>query len=69
VNSSRASRIRAEVCARLNWLGLRLDTQANLANAACISLPDSAIDVRVIATNEEAMIARHTETMTERAAV
>ncbi len=64
-----APRIRAEVCARLNWLGLRLDTQANLANAACISLPDSAIDVRVIATNEEAMIARHTETMTERAAV
>jgi acetate kinase len=62
-----APRIRAEVCARLNWLGLRLDTQANLANAACISLPDSAIDVRVIATNEEAMIARHTETLTARA--
>jgi enoyl-[acyl-carrier protein] reductase I len=61
-----APRIRAEVCAGLNWLGLRLDTQANLANAGCISLPDSAIDVRVIATNEEAMIAHHTETMTER---
>jgi acetate kinase len=64
-----APRIRAEVCARLAWLGLRLDSQANLGNAACISLPDSAIDVRVIATNEEAMIARHTEAMTEGAAV
>ena len=61
-----APRIRAEVCARLSWLGLRLDAQANLTNEACISLPDSAIDVRVIATDEEAMIARHTETMIDR---
>jgi acetate kinase len=59
-----APRIRAEVCARLNWLGLRLDAQANLTNEPCISLADSAIDVRVIATNEEAMIARHTEMLT-----
>ena len=58
-----APRIRAEISARLSWLGLRLDAQANLANEPCISLPDSAIDLRVIATNEEAMIARHTETM------
>ena len=61
-----APRIRAEVCARLSWLGLRLDAQANLTDEPCISLADSAIDVRVIATNEEAMIARHTETMAER---
>ncbi|MBW4025549.1 MAG: acetate/propionate family kinase [Proteobacteria bacterium] len=59
-----APRIRAEVCARLSWLGLRLDAQANLANSPCISLPDSAIDVRVIATDEEAMIAHHTEIVT-----
>ena len=63
-----APRIRAEVCARLSWLGLRLDAQANLASERCISLPDSAIDLRVIATNEEAMIARHTEAMIERIA-
>jgi len=60
-----APRIRADVCARLSWLGLRLDAQANLTGEPCISLPDSALDVRVIATNEEAMIARHTETMLE----
>jgi acetate kinase len=55
-----AAPIRAEVCARLAWLGLRLDGQANLAQASTISLPDSAIDVRIIPTDEEAMIARHT---------
>jgi acetate kinase len=63
-----APRIRAEVCARLSWLGLRMDAQANLTGEPCISLPDSAIEVRVIATNEEAMIARHTETMIEHVA-
>jgi acetate kinase len=61
-----AARIRAEICARLSWLGLRLDAQANLADAACISLRDSAIDVRVIPTNEELMIARHTRRVIDR---
>jgi acetate kinase len=64
-----AARIRAEVCARLSWLGLRLDAQANLADADCISLRDSAIDVRVIRTDEEVMIARHTRQVVERAGV
>ena len=52
--------IRAAVCQRLGWLGLRLDPVANAAGAGRISTPDSAIDVRVIATNEEVTIARHT---------
>lgn len=51
--------LRAEICARLSWLGLRLDAAANDAHAAVISLPDSAVSVRVIPTNEELMIARH----------
>jgi acetate kinase len=55
-----APAIRAAVCERLAWLGLTLDTAANTANAACISTPDSRVEVRVIATDEEAMIARHT---------
>ena len=42
------------------WLGVRLDPIANAANATCISAPDSEIEVRVIAADEEAMIARHT---------
>ncbi len=52
--------IRAAVCARLGWLGLRLDARANMANAQRIGEPDSAVDVRVIPTDEEAVIARHT---------
>lgn len=55
-----APSVRAAVCARLTWLGLRLDVDANSAGAPCISTPDSAVEVRVIAANEEAVIARHT---------
>jgi len=56
----RAPTIRAEICARVAWLGLRLDASANDGNAPRIGAPDSQIDVRVIATDEEQMIARHT---------
>ena len=55
-----APSIRAAVCARLGWLGLRLDEGANAANALRISAPGSAVEVRVIPTDEEAVIARHT---------
>jgi acetate kinase len=58
-----APAIRAAVCDRLAWLGLRLDAAANAANANCISTPDSSVKVQVIATDEEAMIARHTQTL------
>ena len=55
-----APAIRADICGRLAWLGLKLDVAANEAGLGCISTRDSKIDVRVIATDEEAMIARHT---------
>ena len=55
-----APAIRAEVCDRLSWLGIRLDLAANATGRGCISLPDSKIEVRIIPTDEEAMIARHT---------
>lgn len=54
-----AAAIRTAVCDRLPWLGLRLDGAANAAHAPRISTPDSTIDVRVIPTDEEAMIAQH----------
>jgi acetate kinase len=63
-----APAIRAHVCARLAWLGLRIDDAANAADAACISTADSAIEVRVIATDEEAMIAQHTKALVTEAA-
>ena len=53
--------IRAAVCARLAWLGLRLDEAANESSRTCISRPDSTIAVHIIATDEEAMIAHHTQ--------
>ena len=58
-----APAIRAEVCDRLSWLGIRLDPAANAIGRGCISLPDSKIEVRVVPTDEEAMIARHTRAM------
>ena len=54
------AQVRRQVCEQLGWLGLRLDSAANDANAPKISAPDSQIDVRVIPTNEEWIIARHT---------
>jgi acetate kinase len=51
--------LRRRVLDQAHWLGIRYDGNANSANAAVISLPDSAIAVRVIPTNEEAMIAQH----------
>ncbi len=59
----RAPWIRAEICARLAWLGARIDVAANDANATRIGALDSQIDIRVVATDEEAIIARHTLTV------
>ncbi len=63
-----APAIRAQACARLAWLGLELDEAANAANRAVISTPRSRVEVRVMATDEEAMIARHTLAVLRRAA-
>lgn len=52
--------IRAGVCRRLEWLGVRLDAEANAANALTISQADSGIGVYVVPTNEEEVIARQT---------
>lgn len=58
-----APAIRAAVCARLAWLGIQFDDAANATNAALISTPDSRVQVRVIAADEEVMIASHTRTV------
>ena len=55
-----AAAVRAAVCTRLAWLGVRLDEAANTAGAALVSMPGSPVEVRVIPTDEEAVIARHT---------
>jgi acetate kinase len=55
-----APAVRAAVCARLEWLGAVLDSAANERGDAVISAPQSRIEVRVIPTDEERMIARYT---------
>jgi acetate kinase len=56
-----APAIRAAVGTRLAWLGVAIDPVANTEGASGrISTRSSAAKVLVMATNEEAMIARHT---------
>ncbi len=56
-----SAEIRARVCARLGWLGITLDEPANQVGAGCISTAAAAVSVWVVPTNEELMIARHTQ--------
>jgi acetate kinase len=52
--------VRAALCAKLAWLGVKLDKQANTSGGPRISAADSAVSVWVIPINEELMIAQHT---------
>jgi len=53
-----SAEVRARVCEGLEFLGVRLESGANAANAPIISAPGGPVSVRIIATDEEAMIAR-----------
>lgn len=55
-----SARVRAGVVDGLDWLGLKLDADANLRNDAIISAAQSRAPVFITPTDEEAMIARHT---------
>ncbi|MEJ2715463.1 MAG: acetate kinase, partial [Acidihalobacter sp.] len=59
----RAASIRTAVCTRLAWLGIECDESANARHAPVISTPRSRVEVRIVATDEEAMIAAHTTHM------
>jgi acetate kinase len=52
--------IRRRICEGMGHLGLVLDARANYANAPVISAKEARASIRVIPTNEELMIARHT---------
>jgi acetate kinase len=53
----KAPEIRERVCTGLGFLGIELDAAENKANAPVISIPSSPAVVRVIPTDEEAMMA------------
>lgn len=52
--------IRWRICEGMEWLSIRLDAPRNEHHAAIISRDDSRVTVRVMKTDEELMIARHT---------
>lgn len=56
----RAAPIRWMICDGLEFLGIHLDAKKNEAHAEIISTSDSRCTVRVVPTNEDMMIARHT---------
>jgi len=55
-----APAIRRMACAGLAWLGVEIDYAANKEGRDLISAPGSKVTVRIIPTDEERMIARHT---------
>jgi acetate kinase len=59
----RAPAVRAEICRGLEHIGIRLDPARNRAQKSTISRLRSPCSVRVVPTNEELMIARHTRSV------
>lgn len=64
-----ASPVRAQIAASLSYLGLALDdarnAEADGSKEVLISAPHSKIEVWLVPTNEEAIIARHTREVME----
>jgi acetate kinase len=56
--------VRAALCAKLAWLDVKLDEQANASDDPRISTPDSGVSVWVIPTDEDLMIAQYTLSLT-----
>ena len=57
---AKAPTIRRRICEGLEFMGIRLDPARNDANAKIISCDGAPVTVRVMKTDEELMIARHT---------
>jgi acetate kinase len=58
--------IRARIARRLAWLGAELDVKANERGGPLISAPGSRVALFVLPTDEELMIARHTQAVLAR---
>jgi acetate kinase len=55
-----AAPVRWEICRDLGHLGIHLDRSKNESDAEVVTLPSAMCTVRVVPTDEELMIARHT---------
>ncbi len=58
-----AAEVRRRVCLQSEWLGIRLDPEANARHDIVIGAGNSSVDVLVIPTNEEWMMAHHAQTL------
>lgn len=56
-----AVKIRERVCREAAWLGIELDRAANAKGGPCITTKGSRVTAWVLRTDEELMIARHTQ--------
>lgn len=55
-----AAEIREEICSGLRYLGIIMDRDRNSSGDAIVSSATSSCTVRVVHTNEDLMVARHT---------
>jgi len=58
-----AAEVRRRVCLHCAWMGIYLNPEANARHDLRISAHNSSVDVLVIPTNEEWMIAYHAQTL------
>ncbi len=58
-----AAEVRRRVCLQSEWLGIRLNAEANARHDLHIGAGNSSVDVLVIPTNEEWMMAHHAQTL------
>jgi len=58
-----AAEVRRRVCLQSEWLGIRVNPEANARHDIVISAGNSSVDVLVVPTNEEWMMAHHAQTL------
>jgi acetate kinase len=58
--------VRQQICEQLTWLGVALDSNSNHSNISIISHANSRVQVLVIPTNEELVIAQATQKYSEK---
>lgn len=56
-----SAEIRKRVIEQASWMGMTLDPVANQGNGPCLTTADSSVSAWVLPTDEELMIARHTQ--------
>jgi acetate kinase len=64
----RAAPVREDTCRGLEHLGIQIDRTRNARHDQVISTPGSACTVRIVSTDEDLMIARHTRALLARSA-